>query len=428
MNEVRDRVNDVKKKVFKAIERYEAVETALTRYATALTDAQSNADAALRDAQNAQNAIDLGERHVAAASRALDDAAPDDVSTARGKLRAARDDVHAADARLESARRALEAAVTDRDRAAQTAIDDITAAVESDDLNDGVWQAWAGLAHWVHDNIGKAATVVGVLALVLCWVPVLGQALAVAALLLTAVTLVADILLAINHEGSWTDVILGIVAVASFGLGRVVGMGAKAAVSAARGATRVAATGLRAGGRSTIRSLVGSGIGRLSLKQGKAMAAAGGFRTGAMQGWRALHPKVLWKELADLKTFRWSDVGTGWSALRNGLRSANPLSLFALSQGETAAAQAYAELDDVAASVLRADGARQAAASATGGAVAWMAAVGHDSFHSVIGDSWAIRTAQDMPATPAVVDAYQWITFQHDPSAPQVLHLTGDAS
>ncbi|MGY4644823.1 hypothetical protein [Cellulomonas sp. URHB0016] len=40
----------------------------------------------------------------------------------------------------------------------------------------------------------------------------------------------------------------------------------------------------------------------------------------------------------------------------------------------------------------------------------------------------AIRTAEEKPAAPAVVQAHQWITVPRKPSAAHVLHLTGATS
>ncbi|MGY4644821.1 hypothetical protein [Cellulomonas sp. URHB0016] len=81
-----------------------------------------------------------------------------------------------------------------------------------------------------------------------------------------------------------------------------------------------------------------------------------------------------------------------------------------------------------AASALRVGGPRDTAAHTTGGAETSMAAVSHNSLHSVPGDSWAIHTAKEKPATPAVVQAHQRITIPREPSAAHVLHLTGAAS
>ncbi|MGY4644819.1 hypothetical protein [Cellulomonas sp. URHB0016] len=84
------------------------------------------------------------------------------------------------------------------------------------------------------------------------------------------------------------------------------------------------------------------------------------------------------------------------------------------------------EPDDAATSVHQIGPLRDIAAHATGGAEARMAA-GRNSFRSLHGDSWAIRTAEGKPATPAEVGAHQSITFPRAHSETHVLRLSGAA-
>jgi hypothetical protein len=71
---------------------------------------------------------------------------------------------------------------------------------------------------------GWVASIAGTLALCVGWIPVIGQALAAVlgtlALIASVVTLLADVLLLIGGKGSWFDIALDVIAVASFGLGR----------------------------------------------------------------------------------------------------------------------------------------------------------------------------------------------------------------
>jgi hypothetical protein len=122
-------------------------------------------------------------------------------------------------------------AVAIRDEAAANAAGLIEGVIGSDGLADTFWDRFtnfidehAGLLKTISEVAGWVATVAGTLALVVGWIPVVGQALAAVlgtvALAASIVTLLSDALLRLGGEGSWFDIALDVIAVASFGLGR----------------------------------------------------------------------------------------------------------------------------------------------------------------------------------------------------------------
>jgi hypothetical protein len=118
-----------------------------------------------------------------------------------------------------------------RDEAAGNAAGLIEEVIGSDGLADTFWDRFtnfidehAALLQTISEVAGWVATVAGTLALVVGWIPFVGQALAAVlgtvALAASVVTLLSDALLKLGGEGSWFDIALDVIAVASFGLGR----------------------------------------------------------------------------------------------------------------------------------------------------------------------------------------------------------------
>jgi hypothetical protein len=118
-----------------------------------------------------------------------------------------------------------------RDEAAANAAGMIEAIIGSDGLKDTFWDRFtnfidehAALLEKISEISGWVATIAGTLALVVGWIPLVGQALAAVlgtvALAASVVTLLSDSLLKLGGEGSWADIALDVVGVASFGLGR----------------------------------------------------------------------------------------------------------------------------------------------------------------------------------------------------------------
>jgi hypothetical protein len=152
---------------------------------------------------------------------------------------------------ITAARSTLDRATGIRDAAAANAAALIDSAISSDGLADSAWDRFtnfidehAGLLAAVSSIAGWVATVTGTLALVVGWIPVVGQALAAVlgtvALAASVVALLSDVLLKIGGKGSWADLALDTIAVASFGLGRAAVGALKDSALLARGAGRIA--------------------------------------------------------------------------------------------------------------------------------------------------------------------------------------------
>ncbi len=228
---VRERADDIAKEVLKAKGRYEGIAQALGEYARSLRAAQHAADDLLARAVAVQHRIDdaTTERTLAARALAsLDPSATDaDRRRVQGRLSTARTTVSDAEVELQHLRDELEQVVRDRDAAAQRAIDAIGSAQAADRLDDGWWQDWGlDLARSVSEVAGNVAGACGIAALLLGWVPILGQALALTAAIAGALALVADIGLALDGEQDWVAVAFGVAGIATFGAGHALARGA----------------------------------------------------------------------------------------------------------------------------------------------------------------------------------------------------------
>jgi hypothetical protein len=236
----------------KARRRYSAVAQALNGYAPALEEAQHQADAALRDAQAAQSTITTLQPTTAApasyqtvsyqpaSSSSADQPALDPSQTRQ------LDDAHTA---LSQARQRLANAVQYRDTAGQRAASQIRAVTNHDGLKDSWWDKvkgwtsghWDSFIKWVHEHadvIGKIADIAGwiatalsVIAIAISFIPVLDfltPVLLGAAALVTVVSLVCHVMLALSGDGSWVDVGFDVIGLVTFGYGRIAAKGAEA--------------------------------------------------------------------------------------------------------------------------------------------------------------------------------------------------------
>ncbi|AZP19630.1 hypothetical protein EJC51_28305 [Streptomyces aquilus] len=337
----RDEAEEAEGKLRKALKRYDAAADALgekvvdggcfVEYASELHRAQTMADKALRDAQAAH---DEHQSSGSAIEKLPKDTADDDPQRKRLEKRQ-----EAATTALERAKKDLEAAKDVRDAAAQRARDSIRFAIDHDGLKDGTWDKFKD---WVHDNAGWiqtvldisgwVATVCGTLALLVGWIPVIGQALAgilgTIALIATLVSLVGHTLMALAGEGSWFDVALDIVGIATLGIGRGALAGAKASSGAAQALGRSAAKkalmqgvkakpGTAAYNRAVNRAARKANELSGGAYRGKAAAEAiakapKGWFPGAQRVADAFNPKMIFKDSVDglkgAKDLTWSNV------------------------------------------------------------------------------------------------------------------------
>ncbi len=200
--------------------RYRAAGNALTTYATVLDRVQSDTLHALRAAHNAAgdgaDAADDQSKFHRRAQDAKDAGDTEEQSKWEKKEDAAERAGSQAAGAVAAQKRVVERAVDDRDAAARTAIEAINSTTSNDGLNDSWWDDWgAKLTEWVAKVAEAVAAIAGILALALCWIPVIGPALA--ALLLTVaaiaaiVAAIANIILAATGEKAWGEAVVGVV-------------------------------------------------------------------------------------------------------------------------------------------------------------------------------------------------------------------------
>ncbi|WP_423464729.1 polymorphic toxin-type HINT domain-containing protein [Promicromonospora sp. MS192] len=191
--------------------RYVAAGDALVGYASALERVQGETLAALDRARDAQD-------QAASASGSQDrwqelaDSAKDETEKQEYQSKAdqAGNDADQAAGVISGAKSTIESAVSDRDRAANAAVDRIEEITSSDDLNDSWWDDWGSkLVAAIADIADMISTIAGILAIVVAFIPVVGQALAGVLIVIAAVaaivSAVANITLAATGERSWAE-------------------------------------------------------------------------------------------------------------------------------------------------------------------------------------------------------------------------------
>lgn len=236
--------------------RYREAGGALEEYAGALDRAQSDSLNALAAAKSAQaDAMDArarAERMRASAEEYPADGDGGDDRARYMRLAGAADaDEAAAQGRVAAQKEIIDRAVSERDIAAERAIEIINGAC-GDGLADSWWDDWGkAITQWIAKICEIVSGIAGVLALLVSWVPIVGQALAAFLGALSAVTGViaalANTVLAMAGEQTWLDAVIsvGFAALGCVGLGGLRGVAASArAMAGARGAW-AAAGGLR---------------------------------------------------------------------------------------------------------------------------------------------------------------------------------------
>lgn len=228
--------------ISQAEKRYRETGSAILDYATALESAQSESLEALYEARSAQQAADdaaADERRYLSLARGEADPASTLRYTSLGD--GAADDASYARSRMAAARERIQLAQSARDRAADRATGRIENTTSKDDLNDSWWDDWGkDVLSVITDVAGWVSAIAGILALVVSWIPVIGQALAAALLLVAGiaalVNAIGNIVLASTGDRTWTEAIISIVGAAL----AVVGLGAAAkVVGAAASASRI---------------------------------------------------------------------------------------------------------------------------------------------------------------------------------------------
>lgn len=202
--------------------------------------------------------------------------------------------------------------------AAQNAAYKIVRAADHDGLKDSFWDKVEHVASQIDQAVmrglaqlsavlSKISSVVGVLALLLCWVPGLGELLAGLTVALAGLSLAVDTVLALSGHGSWGKVLMDGVLVVAGSVAKGFQGGFKAVLAggklaraaddvlpliAARGgqATEDVATALRTGDLGGASALSGLGTGKLSRLFGAQLArmtreqgVLGGGRTALLE-------------------------------------------------------------------------------------------------------------------------------------------------
>ena len=175
--------DDLLDKVGVAEGRYREAGGALEEYAGALDRAQSdslNALAAAKSAQaDAMEARTRAERMRASAEEYPADGDGGDDRARYMRLAGAADaDEAAAQERVAAQKEIIDRAVSERDIAAERAIEIINGAC-GDGLADSWWDDWGkAITQWIARICEIVSGIAGVLALLVSWVPIVGQALA----------------------------------------------------------------------------------------------------------------------------------------------------------------------------------------------------------------------------------------------------------
>lgn len=238
--ELRDKAKSVADNISKAHDRYRATGEALRDYAPKLEHAQDESLAALHDAQNAQADADDAATSKAHYLKLADESDDPDEVLKYTNLAKDGSAASAANAKLTAAKGRLHDATSARDKAADAASDEIKDITDHDGLKDSWWDDWgADLLKIITEVAGWISAIAGILALLVCWIPVIGQALAGILLIIAAVAAVINavgsLILAATGEMSWTDAIIAVVGAVLSCVG--LGGAAKALTGAAKVAT-----------------------------------------------------------------------------------------------------------------------------------------------------------------------------------------------
>jgi hypothetical protein len=377
--EFRSRSVDTAGKLAQAYERYQAAAVALgtdsgdssgstaasPRYAGSLQHAQQLSLQALTSAQDAAAAQRqaLSQLHAAIADDASQAGVPAGLNLSLGALSpdesgrlpvrpgesaqitTLKGHYNQAAGQLSSAQALLARAEQLRDQAAQNASALISYAIGHDGLTDGFWDhvtnfidEHAGLLSAISRVAGWVASIAGTLALCVGWIPVIGQALAAVlgtlALIASVVALISDLLLAIGGKGSWFDVALDVIAVASFGLGRAATGAVKDSSLLARDSALKVAPSVAVitvmetpawleGGEEGLEEALAPMVADISTRAGqvepKAAELARLHAPGAWPKWgailRGFHPVSIlqdgFRDVGDLKLSNWAQLGQG---------------------------------------------------------------------------------------------------------------------
>lgn len=246
----RDTADDIDK----AKDRYAKTAAALIAYASELRGAQDDADKAITLIEQKKGDADAAHKAATTAHTDAQNAKPEDASTAGKAANQADDAARDANAALQAAHQAWFDARDRKNRAADKAVDAIVDVVDHHNnglKNPGFWDK-------VMDVISTIGDIAGVLAIFLAWVPVLGQVLAVIAIVASIIKLVDAVVKFANGEGSFLDILGAAVTVvlSVFG-GRIFAFLGKAARIKALARVPRAVGGVRSSPNAMLKAQIG---------------------------------------------------------------------------------------------------------------------------------------------------------------------------
>jgi hypothetical protein len=205
--------------------RYREVGGTLNTWGRTLGDFQDEAEALRVQAVAAQD--DLNANRVVAQVAPVGAAPPSDAVVAVARARAARYDDAGGD--LSRAQARLSDLTERRDAAARAAADEIRERCQ-DGVRDSPWDNFMDWMDEHHDLVSSVCRWLGVVAMAACvlalFVPGL-NILAGIALAAGSASLLGHSALAVSGNGSWVDVGIDVVSLATFGAGRFLGPGVK---------------------------------------------------------------------------------------------------------------------------------------------------------------------------------------------------------
>jgi hypothetical protein len=204
---------DLATDIERAENRYRVTAQALLDYVPHLRSAKSDAHTAVVNIQHWSEQVSSTSTALDHANDAVDDASDDDKDGAKTQQTTAQNNASNAKEHLHHWQEQWTAAANARNTAAETARGKITDVVEhhNNGLKNPTHHWWDGVVDfvksagkWVWDHLDEISNWLGIAALLLSWVPGLGQILLIATLAVGALKLIKDI-----AEGKGWKAILG---------------------------------------------------------------------------------------------------------------------------------------------------------------------------------------------------------------------------
>ncbi len=346
----RNNAREVAENISKAYERYAGVGEALSGYAAPLRRAQHRSLELLRKAKEAEvtrlNAERIaGEATARVLADPVDADTTDDRRVAR-QMQAAADEAAVVIGR---AREDLQDILRIRAAAARHATAKVEEVKDSGGLNDSFWDNTAGVVKTIVKVADWVAAIAGIAALLLGWVPILGQFLVAVALIAALVSLLGNLYLAGSGHGDWGDVLVSAITLATFGIGKVAIGAFKISAAGVRGASRLEVPNVLA------RRLLGDNpMGHIGAQAAARASQRHGFLPSGSQAWQTLRgvPGQVGRDVANIRNFRPHHFSEGWQQLRSGPGGFNPLQ-FMGEHGRGQAAEQLRDISQISQSVLR---------------------------------------------------------------------------